>query len=100
MLAAGYKFIYGDKGIVTGFLLALFPGMDPAWFSGFFAVLAVMTFAATTNHMLFVANALKGVDYQTIEAAGTWAPPPGRSCGGSCCRRSSPRSSPSPFCPS
>ena len=28
-----------------------------------------MTFATTTNHMLFVANALKGVDYQTIEAA-------------------------------
>ena len=69
VLAAGYKFIYGDKGIVTGFLLGLFPGMDPGWFSGFFAVLAVMTFATTTNHMLFVANALKGVDYQTIEAA-------------------------------
>ena len=43
--------------------------MDAAWFSGFFAVLVVMTFATTTNHMLFVANALKGVDYQTIEAA-------------------------------
>jgi iron(III) transport system permease protein len=69
VLAAGYKFIYGDKGIVTAFLLNIFPGMDPGWFSGFFAVLAVMTFATTTNHMLFVANALKGVDYQTIEAA-------------------------------
>jgi iron(III) transport system permease protein len=69
VLAAGYKFIYGDKGIVTVFLLNVFPGMDPGWFSGFFAVLAVMTFATTTNHMLFVANALKGVDYQTIEAA-------------------------------
>ncbi|KIS25503.1 iron ABC transporter permease [Arthrobacter sp. SPG23] len=69
VLAAGYKFIYGDKGIVTAFLLNVFPGMDPGWFSGFFAVLAVMTFATTTNHMLFVANALKGVDYQTIEAA-------------------------------
>ncbi|MBP1134172.1 iron(III) transport system permease protein [Arthrobacter sp. PvP023] len=69
VLAAGYKFIYGDKGIVTAFLLNIFPGMDSGWFSGFFAVLAVMTFATTTNHMLFVANALKGVDYQTIEAA-------------------------------
>ena len=69
VLAAGYKFIYGDKGIVTAFLLNVFPGMEPGWFSGFFAVLAVMTFATTTNHMLFVANALKGVDYQTIEAA-------------------------------
>ncbi|WP_396020426.1 ABC transporter permease [Arthrobacter sp. ISL-72] len=69
VLAAGYKFIYGDKGIVTAFLLNVVPGLDPGWFSGFFAVLAVMTFATTTNHMLFVANALKGVDYQTIEAA-------------------------------
>ena len=69
VLAAGYKFIYGDKGIVTALLLKVFPGMDAAWFAGFFAVLVVMTFATTTNHMLFVANALKGVDYQTIEAA-------------------------------
>ena len=69
VLAAGYKFIYGDKGIVTGLLGNLFPGMDRNWFSGFLAVLVVMTFATTTNHMLFVANALKGVDHQTIEAA-------------------------------
>src|SRR5687768_4687262 len=32
VLAAGYKFIYGDKGIVTAYLLSVFPGMDPAWF--------------------------------------------------------------------
>ena len=69
VLAAGYKFIYGDRGIVTSLLVRIFPGMDPGWFSGFLAVLAVMTFATTTNHMLFVANALKGIDYQTIEAA-------------------------------
>ncbi|MDQ0119374.1 iron ABC transporter permease [Pseudarthrobacter sp902506025] len=69
VLAAGYKFIYGDKGIVTSLLVRVVPGMDPGWFSGFFAVLAVMTFATTTNHMLFVANALNGIDYQTIEAA-------------------------------
>jgi len=69
VLAAGYKFIYGEKGIVTSLLVKMVPGMDPGWFSGFFAVLVVMTFATTTNHMLFVANALKGIDYQTIEAA-------------------------------
>jgi ABC-type Fe3+ transport system permease subunit len=69
VLAAGYKFIYGDKGIVTSLLVKVFPGLDPGWFSGFFAVLVVMTFATTTNHMLFVANALKGIDYQTVEAA-------------------------------
>lgn len=69
VLAAGYKFIYGEKGIVTVLLAGMFPGMDAGWFSGFLAVLLVMTFATTTNHMLFVANALKGVDFQTIEAA-------------------------------
>lgn len=69
VLAAGYKFIYGEKGIVTAILARMFPGMDTGWFSGFLAVLVVMTFATTTNHMLFVANAIKGVDYQTIEAA-------------------------------
>lgn len=69
VLAAGYKFIYGEKGIVTVLLAGIFPGMDTGWFSGFLAVLVVMTFATTTNHMLFVANALKGVDFQTIEAA-------------------------------
>ena len=69
VLAAGYKFIYGEKGIVTVLLAGIFPGMDAGWFSGFLAVLVVMTFATTTNHMLFVANALKGVDFQTIEAA-------------------------------
>lgn len=69
VLAAGYKFIYGEKGIVTVLLAGMFPGVDAGWFSGFFAVLVVMTFATTTNHMLFVANALKGVDFQTIEAA-------------------------------
>ncbi len=39
VLAAGYKFIYGDKGIVTGFLVSLFrtwtaagfPDFSPSW---------------------------------------------------------------------
>lgn len=69
VLAAGYSFIYGEKGIVTGVLLGLFPGMDPGWFTGFFAVLFVMTFATTTYHMLFVSAALAKVDQQMIEAA-------------------------------
>lgn len=69
VLAAGYKFVYGADGIVTGFLLGLFPGMDPDWFSGFPAVVIVMTLATTTNHLLFVSSALAKVDQQTIEAA-------------------------------
>lgn len=77
VLAAGYKFIYGDGGVVTRVLTELSPTLDPDWFSGFFAVLFVMTFATTTNHMLFVSGALAKVDQQTIEAAtnmgaGTW----------------------------
>lgn len=69
VLAAGYKFIYGADGIVTKFLAQYFPDMDRAWFGGFFAVLFVMTFATTTNHLLFLGNAIRGVDFQTIEAA-------------------------------
>ncbi|WNB85166.1 ABC transporter permease subunit [Cellulomonas sp. ATA003] len=77
VLAAGYKFIYGEDGIVTDLLLRLMPGLDPGWFTGFFAVLFVMTFATTTNHLLFLSPALARVDQQTIEAArnmgaGTW----------------------------
>ncbi|MBZ2194763.1 ABC transporter permease [Occultella gossypii] len=69
VLAAGYKFIYGENGIATDVLLRFFPGLDPAWFTGFFAVVFVMTFATTTNHMLFVSGALGKVDQQTLEAA-------------------------------
>ncbi|WP_367182130.1 ABC transporter permease [uncultured Arthrobacter sp.] len=69
VLAAGYKFIYGADGIVTKFLAGFFPDMDRSWFEGFFAVLAVMTFATTTNHMLFLGSAIRNVDYQTVEAA-------------------------------
>ncbi|QCU77011.1 iron ABC transporter permease [Citricoccus sp. SGAir0253] len=69
VLAAGYKFIYGEDGIVTGLLLWLVPGLDPGWFTGFWAVLFTMTFATTTNHMLFLSSSLVAVDHQTIEAA-------------------------------
>lgn len=77
VLAAGYKFVYGEDGIVTGLLLRVFPGLAPDWFTGYFAVLFVMTFATTTNHMLFLSSSLAKVDHQTIEAAknmgaGSW----------------------------
>lgn len=77
VLAAGYKFIYGNKGILTIFMQHFFPSMDPNWFTGFWAVLFTMTLACTTNHMLFVSAALEKIDQQTIEAAknmgaGTW----------------------------
>lgn len=69
VLASGYLFVYGKNGIVTQFLTSVFPGMDPGWFTGFWAVLFMMTFACTSNHVIFLKNAIRSIDYHTIEAA-------------------------------
>lgn len=69
ILASGYKFIYGNKGILTGFLAKIFPAFPTDWFHGYWAVLFVMTFACTSNHMIFLRNAMRAVDFQTVEAA-------------------------------
>ncbi len=69
VLAAGYNFIYGRYGFITNAVRNVFPDVDPNWFSGYFAVVVVMTFATTTNHMLFLGSSLAKIDYQTIEAA-------------------------------
>lgn len=69
VLAAGYKFVYGETGVLTPLLRTLLPGLPADWFGGFWAVVFVMTFATTTNHMLFLSAALAKVDNQTIEAA-------------------------------
>ncbi|OUE28749.1 putative 2-aminoethylphosphonate transport system permease protein PhnV [Clavibacter michiganensis] len=69
VLAAGYDFIYGRHGFVTALAQRVVPDLDPDWFSGYFAVVIVMTFATTTNHMLFLRSSLAAIDHQTIEAA-------------------------------
>lgn len=69
VLAAGYNFIYGRYGFITNLVANWYPDLNRDWFSGYFAVVVVMTFATTTNHMLFLSSALAKVDYQTIEAA-------------------------------
>lgn len=69
VLAAGYKFVYGADGIVTGLLVRIFPDLDHEWFTGFFAVLVMMTLATTTNHLLFLSSAIAKVDQQNIEVA-------------------------------
>ncbi|KDP90485.1 MULTISPECIES: ABC transporter permease [Clavibacter] len=69
VLAAGYNFIYGRYGFVTAIAQRVLPDLDPDWFSGYFAVVIVMTFATTTNHMLFLRSSLAAIDHQTIEAA-------------------------------
>ncbi|MDO5088860.1 MAG: iron ABC transporter permease [Leptotrichiaceae bacterium] len=69
VLASGYKFVYGANGIITRTLLKIFPGMNPDWFEGYGAVAFIMTFAVTSNHVIFLSNAIRKIDYSTIEAA-------------------------------
>lgn len=69
VLVAGYKYVYGGTGLLTKFLLQFFPDMDPNWFVGYGAVVFVMTFSCTQNHMMFLKNAIHGLDYHTVEAA-------------------------------
>lgn len=45
------------------------PALPTNWFEGYGAVLFTMTFACTTNHLIFLTNSIRGVDYQIIEAA-------------------------------
>lgn len=68
-LVTGYLFLYDSDGIITAQLAKIFPNMNKNWFSGFRAVLFTMTFACTSNHALFLRNAIRGIDYNTVEAA-------------------------------
>ncbi|WP_240415745.1 ABC transporter permease [Paenibacillus periandrae] len=69
VLVSGYKFVYGENGFMTKVLVNLFPSFDTTWFHGYWAVLFVMTFACTSNHVLFLSNAIRKIDFQTVEAA-------------------------------
>ena len=69
VLVSGYKYVYGANGLLTKLLVSVFPGMNPNWFVGYGAVVFVMTFSCTQNHMMFLKNAIHGLDYHTIEAA-------------------------------
>ncbi len=68
-LVTGYMFLYAGDGMITSALRNAFPDFNASWFSGFNAVLFTMTFACTSNHMLFLRNAIRGIDYNTVEAA-------------------------------
>ncbi len=69
ILVSGYKFIYGSNGFLTNIFVKIFPSFPATWFQGYWAVLFVMTFACTSNHMIFLRNAMRSVDFQTVEAA-------------------------------
>lgn len=68
-LVTGYKYVYGNNGILTKFLVMLFPSLDPNWFTGYWAVIFIMTFACTSNHIIFLTNAVRALDGHIIEAA-------------------------------
>ena len=68
-LVTGYLFLYAPDGILTTAIKESFPGFNGSWFTGFNAVLFTMTFACTSNHALFLRNAIRGIDYNTVEAA-------------------------------
>ena len=68
-LVTGYMFLYAGDGMITSLLKNAFPDFNASWFSGFNAVLFTMTFACTSNHMLFLRNAIRNIDYNTVEAA-------------------------------
>ena len=51
VLNNGYLYVYGAQGVLTKFLMQFFPDMNANWFTGFGAVVFVMTFACTSNHM-------------------------------------------------
>lgn len=68
-LVTGYLFLYDSDGILTTWLVKMFPNINKNWFSGFKAVLFTMTFACTSNHALFLRNAIRSIDYNTVEAA-------------------------------
>ena len=67
-LVTGYMFLYAGDGILTTAVKNAFPDFNTSWFSGFNSVLFTMTFACTSNHMLFLRNAIRGIDYNTVEA--------------------------------
>lgn len=69
ILVSGYKFIYGSNGFLTNIFASIIPNFPTDWFEGYWAVLFVMTFACTSNHMIFLRNAMRAVDFQTVEAA-------------------------------
>lgn len=69
VLVSGYIFSYGEHGILTKLVQTFIPSYKTNWFSGYIGVVFVMTFSITSNHMIFLRNALKKVDNHTIEAS-------------------------------
>ncbi len=68
VMVTAYKFMYGSEGLFTNALAGVFD-INREWFSGYLAVVFVLTFSRTTNHLMFLTNSIRSIDNQTIEAA-------------------------------
>ncbi|UUX33886.1 ABC transporter permease [Fundicoccus culcitae] len=69
ILVNGYVLVYGDEGTLTTLLKNFLPFLDNYSFSGFWAVLFIQTFATTSGHMIYLRNAVNGLDNGVIEAS-------------------------------
>ncbi|GLI30188.1 MULTISPECIES: ABC transporter permease [Brachybacterium] len=69
VMVAGYDFVYGSSGILTRLLTTVLPFVPEDWFVGYPAVVFVMTFASTGNHLLFLNASMARIDQQTVESA-------------------------------
>ncbi|WP_018158133.1 ABC transporter permease [Demetria terragena] len=65
----GYVMIYGNEGIATKGLQAIFPSIPSNWFSGIPAIIIVHTFTMTSYHFLFLRPAIRNLDFSVVEAA-------------------------------
>lgn len=68
-IVSGYKFLYGSTSIITNTIRLFFPDINPHWFTGYYAVLIVHTFAMTGGYILFVRSAVQRIDFSMVRAA-------------------------------
>lgn len=69
VLVAGYQFLYSADGFLVSLISRIIPAYRAEWFTGYKAVIFIMTFACTSNHIIFLTNAIRSIDQGTIEAA-------------------------------
>lgn len=69
VLVLSYYYLIGPKGYFTNGLQQIFPNLPSEWMIGFKAVFFQLTVSNTIFHITFVRDALRSIDFQTVEAA-------------------------------
>ncbi|UPQ86327.1 iron ABC transporter permease [Ignavigranum ruoffiae] len=69
VLVLSYYYLIGPNGYFTKGLQQIIPSLPNEWMIGFKAVFFQLTVSNTIFHITFVRDALRGIDFQTIEAA-------------------------------